>query len=233
MIKTFIMATPNVENTLSVLSLPVISKQTVDLCFQHEKEHGMRHLFSQFNGVEVFFLICAVIGGLFVFFRLITQFLGLGHEDHGDFSTDGHNIDGHHPDSDIGFKILSLHGLTSFLMMFGLVGLALFRETQIGIFFSMIAAIISGLASVWVIKKMFSAFGKLQSSGTIQVDQTVGAQGNVYLTIPRGGMGRVLINVKNSLREYDATAADEMEIPTDTPIRVVWVDGKVLVVEKI
>ena len=118
-------------------------------------------------------------------------------------------------------------------MMFGLVGLALYRESQVGILFSMVGAIMAGAASVWIIKKLFGVFGKLQSSGTIEIDSAVGAQGNVYLKIPQGGVGRVLVKVKNSLREFDASAVDENEIPSDTPIRVVWVDGKVLVVEKI
>ena len=192
----------------------------------------MRTIISQFNGIEIFFLICAIIGCIFVLFRLVMQFVGLDH-DHGDFPSDSHDIDGHHADSDVGFKVLSLQGITSFLAMFGLVGLALYRESQAGILFSMTGAIIAGAASVWIIKKMFQLFGKLQSSGTIDIDNAVGAQGNVYLKIPQGGVGRVLVKVKNSLREFDATAVDENEIPSDTPIRVVWVDGKILVVEKI
>ena len=193
----------------------------------------MKTLFSQFNGVEIFFLICAVTGSVFVFSRLVMQFMGLGHDGDADFSADSHNIDGHHADSDIGFKLISLHGLTSFLMMFGLVGLALFKQTGAGILISITGAVIAGLASVWVIKKLFSGFTKLQSSGNMEYDHAVGAQGRVYLKIPPAGHGRVMVNVKNSLREFDAAAVDESEIPTDTPIRVVWVDGHVLVVEKI
>ena len=73
----------------------------------------------------------------------------------------------------------------------------------------------------------------LQSSGTISIDDTVGCKGKVYLTIPIDGTGRVLISVKNSLREYEARTNDDTQIKTDTPIRVIWVDGGVLVVEKV
>lgn len=193
----------------------------------------MKGLFSQFNGVEIFFIICAVIGSLFVIFRIIMQFIGVTHDTDADFGADSHDIDGHHSDSDIGFKLLSLHGLSSFFMMFGLVGLALFRQSKMGIFISTAGAVLAGLASVWMIKKLFSAFHKLQSSGTINIDNAVGAHGTVYLTIPKGAKGRVLVKINNSLREYDAAAVNEMEIPTGTPVRVVWVDGGILVVEKI
>ncbi|UCF93378.1 MAG: NfeD family protein [Desulfobacterales bacterium] len=193
----------------------------------------MRSIFMQFNGVEVFFLLCAVVGGIFVLTRLILQFIGIDHHGDGDFGVDGPHLDAHHADSDVGFKILSIHGLTSFLLMFGLVGLALYRQSKMGTLLSMTGAVAAGLASVWMIGKLFSLVAKLQSSGTITIDSTVGAEGRVYLTIPEDGTGRVLINVRNSLREYDAASVDHKTIKSDTPIRVVWVDGNVLVVERI
>ena len=112
----------------------------------------MQTMFSQYTGVEVFFLICAVVGGIFVLFKLIMQFMGLDHDHDGSLPTDSHDICGHHSDSDVGFKVLSLQGVISFLMMFGLVGLALHRESQVGILSSMAGAIAAGIASVWIIK---------------------------------------------------------------------------------
>ena len=186
----------------------------------------MAKIFNQFNGVEVFFLICAIVGGIFVLIRLIMQFIGADHHD-------AHHFETNHTDSDVGFTMLSLHGLTSFFMMFGLVGLAVYRNVQLGIFISIFCAIAAGLASVWFIGKLFFLAMKLQSSGTITIDHTIGTQGKVYLTIPENGTGRVLINVNKSLREYDASSHNEKEISTGTPIRVVWVDGNILVVERI
>lgn len=189
----------------------------------------MNEIFSQFNGVEIFFLICALVGGLFVILKFMMQFIGMDH----DIDAGGHDIDVHHADSDIGFKMLSLHGITSFLMMFGLVGLALYRQNQAGILIAMAGAVVAGFVSVWIIGKLFFLTVRLKSSGTISIDSTVGAQGKVYLAIPEKGTGRVLIKVRNSLREYDAMSNDDKAISTGTPIRVVWVDGNVLVVERI
>ena len=189
----------------------------------------MMTIFEHFNGVEIFFLICAIIGGIFVIIRLILQLVGV---DHG-LSNGGHTIDLHHSDSDVGFQVFSLHSLSSFLLMFGLVGLALYSQSKLGVFISIIGAIAAGLGSIWLIGKLFLLTSKLQSSGTIQIDSTIGTQGKVYLTIPEGGTGRVLVSVKNSLREYDAASHDSQMIPTGTPIRVVWVDGNILVVERI
>lgn len=193
----------------------------------------MNELFSDYNGVEIFFLICAIIGTVFVLLKFAMQLIGLGYDSSADVHVGGHDIDSHHSDSDAGFKFLSMHGITSFLMMFGLVGLAFYRQSQVGIFISIVGASVAGFASVWIIGRLFILSIKLKSSGTIQIDSAVGAQGKVYLKIPKDGTGRVLVNIRNSLREYDAKTNEDIDLDTGTPIRVVWVDGNVLVVERI
>jgi len=183
------------------------------------------------DGIEIFFLVCAVLGGAFVLLRLVLMFVGLGD----DFDADGPDGGGdfHHEDSDAGFRVLSLHSLTSFLLMFGLVALSLYRQSHLGVLIAVLGGGAAGCASVWLIGKLFAMFNRLQSSGTIDVGDAIGAVGSVYLTIPAKGTGRVLVKVHNSLREYDASSSNETEIPTDTPVRVVWVDGGILVVEEI
>ncbi|PKN64281.1 MAG: hypothetical protein CVU57_15380 [Deltaproteobacteria bacterium HGW-Deltaproteobacteria-15] len=190
-------------------------------------------MFSQYNGVEVFFLICAVIGGFFVLLKLIAQFMGMDHDVDTHMDMGGHDIDAHHSDSDVGFRALSLQGITSFLMMFGLVGLALHHESGVGTLIAVIGGTAAGLLCIWVMGKLFAMIAGLKSSGTITIDNTVGAQGEVYTNIPENGNGRVLIKVHSSLREYDAMSNDKKGIKTGTPVRVVWVDGNVLVVESI
>ena len=200
----------------------------------------MEGYFSHYNAVEIFFFICAVSGGFFVLVKFAMMFMGMDHDASHDFNMGGHDIgtgdhgiDAHHTDSDTGFHVLSLHGISSFLMMFGLVGLAMYRQSSFGLFMSLTGAAAAGCFSVWVIGKLFFMFNKLKSSGTISIDSTVGAQGKVYTKIPGKGTGRVLINASNSLREYDAATNDGKGIETGTPIRVIWVDGNVVVVEKI
>lgn len=187
--------------------------------------------FQDFNGVEYFFLLCAVVGGVFVLIRMILLFLGHAVDAGADMA--GHEIDLQHADSDVGFKIISLQGLSAFLMMFGLVGLALYRESGVGILISMAGGLGGGLAAVWVIGRLFRLFAALQSSGTTAIESAVGAEGKVYTTIPENGTGRVLVRLPNGLREYDAAAGDRGRLETGTPIRVLWVEGNLLMVERI
>jgi len=187
------------------------------------------------NGLEIFFLICATTGGILFLVKLIMQFVGADHDvDHGDGDI-GHadSPSDAHADSDISFKVLSLHGITSFFMMFGLVGFALYRESRVGALLAILGAMAAGGASVWVIAKLFSTMFKLQSSGTLDIMSTVGTEGKVYLTIPAKGQGAVMVSVKNRLREFDAVSQDKQEIKSGERIRVVWVNGNILVVEKI
>jgi membrane protein implicated in regulation of membrane protease activity len=187
-------------------------------------------IFSDFNGLEMFFLGCAVIGGFFVLVKLVLQFIG-GDSD-ADVGVDGDiGFDAEHVDSDIGFRALSIQGISAFFMMFGLVGFALYRQSQLGVVVSIVGAVAAGLFSVWVMGKLFHMASRLQSSGTLQTADAVGCTGTVYLNIPESGTGRVSLNFKNHLREFDAIEINGTEVPTGTPVRVVQVRASVLVVE--
>jgi len=186
--------------------------------------------FSNFNGLEMFFLACAIIGGFFVFIKLIMQFVG-GDADTG-VGVDGDiGMDTGHVDSDVGFRMLSMHGLSAFFMMFGLVGLALYRQSQVGVIIAIIGAVAAGTASVWVIGKLFHGAVRLQSSGTLKTADAVGSTGTVYLTIPAGRTGRVSLNFQNRLREFDASEKNGTAVSTGTPVRVVQVKANLLIVE--
>ena len=182
---------------------------------------------SGFSMLEMTFLVCAVVGGFFVVLKFIMQILGADADVADDVS-----FEAHHMDSDAGFHLLSIHGLSSFFMMFGLAGLAMFRQSKAGVAISIAVAVVAGLASVWIIGKIFSFAIRLQSSGTVQTSEAVGCEGTVYLTIPKGGTGRITLNIQNRLREYDAACVQGETIATGTPVRVTEVNGTTLMVEK-
>ncbi|OGW41818.1 MAG: hypothetical protein A2010_06480 [Nitrospirae bacterium GWD2_57_9] len=186
---------------------------------------------SGLTGLEIFFLVCAVTGGGLFVVRFIMQLLGGGDLDDADIDV-GH-ADVNHIDADVSFKLLTLQGLTAFFMMFGLVGFALLRENRTGNGVALIGAVAAGLASVWIIGKIFSAVKRLQSSGTMDNAAAVGAQGTVYLTIRSGGTGKVQITMKGRLREFDAVSGKGDELRTGERIRVAAVNGSTVVVEKI
>ena len=74
----------------------------------------------------------------------------------------------------------------------------------------------------------------MQADGTIQLDNAVGQEGSVYLTIPEGGSGQVRVTVQGALKIFDAVSESGGEIPTGENIKVTKViSGSTLVVRKI
>jgi membrane protein implicated in regulation of membrane protease activity len=176
-----------------------------------------------FSSLEWMFILAAATGGLVVLLRLALQLLGWGLDVDGDF-------DDAAGDSGDGFQVLTVHGLSSFFLMFGLAGLALARSgASAG--GSILGGCAAGLVALWVIARLLKAAHRLQSSGTLPSRAAEGCLGTVYTTIPAGGTGRVTVRIGQRLRELDAVHADATALPTGTAVRVVRVERSVAVVE--
>src|SRR4051794_31095503 len=107
----------------------------------------MTDWFASHNGIEQKFLLCALLGGNILILRLILTIAGIdGH--HGD-------VDAHHASSEQGFQILTIQGISSFFAMFGVVGYTLYHNASLGMIFALIGAVVSGLAAVWIIQRIF------------------------------------------------------------------------------
>ena len=200
----------------------------------------MLALFDDYVGMEWFFLLCALIGGTLFMIRLVLQFVG-GDTDMDadgdidiDVDMDGDVDVGDGGDSDISFKLLSLQGITSFALMFGLVGLAMMRQSGQDAIRALVAATVAGSATFWLMKWIFNKAKVLQSSGNIKMKNAIGKEGDVYLAIPPHGTGKARVSVQNHLKVWNATTDSNQEIKTGERVRVTGVvSGNVLVVEKL
>ena len=213
--------------------------------------------------MEIFFLVCALVGGIPLIIRLILQFIGAGDADHdlgGGISDGGIDsgidsgldagldadldsvdavggVDGVDGDTDLdpsgSLKLLSLHGLTSFLMMFGLVGFAMYHHNNLGVAASLGGGTVAGLLSFWIISQLFRFIYGLQSSGTLRHKDFLGAEGVVYLTIRENEPGSVTLTVNGRQIEVSAASRDGSAIPTGTRVKVVAMHGGAPVVQAI
>ena len=194
------------------------------------------------GAMETFFLICALVGGSLFAFRLVLMFVGggdtdfdadVGDVDVGDMDLDvDTEIDDAGPD--LSFRFLSFQGLTAFFAMFGLVGLAMMRQSQQDELRSLAAALAGGAITVWIMKFLFKKASVLQSSGNIRMQNAVGAEGDVYLNIPADGIGKARVRIQDHLKIWDARTEDGHDIKTGERVRVSRVvDGNILVVQKI
>ena len=166
-------------------------------------------------------MLAAVAGGVVFAIQLVLMFAGASSDVDFDGDVDMGGGDVGHAAADISFKVLSLQGLSAFFLMFGLVGLALLKQSHAGDIMSLLGAFAAGWASTWVISKIFRTFSRLQSSGTLDMASAVGATGTVYLNIDHDKPGKVTVTVQGRLLTLDAVA--ERQLSTGAPIKVVRV----------
>jgi hypothetical protein len=204
----------------------------------------MSNYLASLSVLEKVYLACAVFGGGFFVLRTILMLAGLGdtHPDvdtvdmghmeigHGD--TDHGNLD--HDDDHVedidhgdhahvdegGLKLLTIQGLTAFVMMFGLTGFALSRSSLLGSIMTIVVGGLVGFFAMWLIAKGFALMRSLQSSGTMQIYDAMGEEGTVYLTIPPEGIGKVQITISGRLMVMDAVSQDKVALKTGERVRV-------------
>ncbi|NLX14932.1 MAG: hypothetical protein GXY44_14960 [Phycisphaerales bacterium] len=195
----------------------------------------MPDFISEMGGLELVFVTCAAFGTVLFMARLALMLIGGGQEGDAD-GVDGdagpEPVDHGISESDLSFKALSLHGITAFFMMFGLVGWALVRQGNVAPAYSIGGGVLAGLVTIWVMKKLFQMAGTLQRSGTMNLHNAVGQEGNVYLTIRPGQIGKVQIIFQGRQAVLNATTTGSEEIKTGQRVRVVAVNADTLVVEK-
>lgn len=188
-------------------------------------------MISGLSTFELIFWVSAIAGGAVFILRTIMMFAGFGADDGGDL--DAGADDGLDGDTDVSFKLLSVQGLTAFFMMFGLVGLTLLKaQTPTAV--TLLGGIAAGAFTVWVLSIIFSKMKLLQSDGTIDIKNAIGAHGSVYLNIPANGSGQIQVTVQGALKIFDAVSKDDQKISTGEKVIVVDVaDNKTLIVEKL
>jgi len=95
-------------------------------------------------------------------------------------------------------------------------------------------SVLIGLLLVTAVMAIFHFMSKMEQSGTLDTNNTLGCKGNVYLKIPSGksGEGKVQISVQGAIREFNAMTFGE-ELETGAPIRVTEVvNSNTLIVER-
>lgn len=189
-------------------------------------------LLSGFSGLELFYLGCAVVGGLLFLIRLVLSFFGGDADDLEPGMEVGGDVDiiG---DPDTTFRFMSVQGIVGFLLIFGLSGLAASVQLEASNPVSVISAFAAGVFTMLVISWITFSIRRLDQPGTIDMKNAIGEEGTVYLSIPEGGTGKASVTVQNRLRVFDAVSSDRSSIETEARVRVVGVvGGNTLVVER-
>ena len=177
--------------------------------------------------LEKIYLMCAVFGGGFFVLRTILMLSGIGDTDSdmdtdaADFDHDTSHIDDiDHGDHDAGLRILTLQGLTAFIMLFGATGFAFSRGSILGNAMTLIVGTAAGLFAMWLVAKGFALMRSMQSTGTMRISDAIGEEGTVYLTIPAEGVGKIQVVISGRLMVVDAVSQDHVELKTGARVCV-------------
>ena len=179
---------------------------------------GIVEYATSLSGLPLLYGICAVIGGCLFLILMVLMFIGI--EFDFDALADG---SGH----------VSLHGISGFFTLFGIVGLYL-NSQGYGALVSSAGGIGAGGMMFLTVSRIIMSMRKLESSGNITVDQAVGARGSVYAEILPGESGAVNIFIDERERRYDAVTDDPAGLKTGDVIEVKEViSGDLLKVTKL
>ena len=168
------------------------------------------------------------IGGSAIFaITAIAALFGMGGAESGDVDVD---MDGEiaiiHPDSGIfDFKLISFRSILAFIAMFGWGGVVFgeYGWKGFGI------AIACGLVTMVITAYLIMSILKLQQSGTRANASLVGQKGTVYLAIPAGGRGKVILDLGDSTREI--TASSDVALEKGTPVVTTALNAEVFTVK--
>lgn len=167
--------------------------------------------------MTTFFLTCAMTGLAVLILQLVLGAAGVGHDTdagHGDGAMHG------------GLDLLSVRALAAGLAAFGAGGLLGMRTpfgAAAGLVLGSILGVSAAAAVAWVMRSML----KLESDGTMVLENAIGATAHVYLGIPasRAGSGKVHVLVQGRTVEVRAVTAHAAPLPTGAAVIVIDVIG--------
>jgi hypothetical protein len=163
------------------------------------------------------YIACAVAGGTVLLGQAGLNLFGIGGDADVDADVDADDLD----TGDGSVSFISVRTLSSFMVMFGLVGWLGTAEDW-GPVQTPFMALLAGSSTMIVVAYLMFTFRKLASSGTIKPEGAVGSIARVYLRIPAGhtGRGKVTVSLQGRSQEFAAVTAGD-EIPTGADCKLV------------
>jgi len=176
-------------------------------------------------GVSAFVTFLAIAAFGFVFL-MASAILGDLFE-HGDFSHDVGDADGHGG----GPSLLSSRILSVFVTAFGSFG-AIGIHLGHGVGASTAMGFGGGFLFAGVIYAFASFLYSQQASSHVRTRDLVGNTAQVSVAIPKGGMGQVRCTLGDTVVEKVARAAHNEEIPVNALVKINAIVGEMVLVER-
>lgn len=184
--------------------------------------------FDGMSTLQQSFWWVAIIASLIFLVQLIFTIIGTDLSDGLGADFDG-NLDVVHGP----FQLFSFRNLINFLMGFGWTGVAFYHNIQNQMFLIILATLV-GILFVVIFFVVIKQILKLTEDNTFNIDKLIGKTAEVYLRIPaeKSGKGKIQVSLNGTNHELLAITETE-EIASGTIVKVIRVEDKILIVEKI
>ena len=123
-------------------------------------------------------------------------------------------------------RVFTIRGIVAFFALAGWTGLiALQNNWGLPMVFGM--ATLAGLVGAYVIAKIMQTILKVQYSGTLDLENAIGLEGEVYIRIPAKAtaVGKVNLLLQGRYMELDAITLAESDLLSGSKVQVVDIRG--------
>jgi hypothetical protein len=164
-----------------------------------------------------FFIACAVLGALILVVQIVVAAFGFDHS----FEVGALS---HAAGLGEGMELLSVRSLAAGTAAFGIGGmgaLSLGMPAVLALAPALAAGAVGLIGSSYLMRQVL----RLESDGTLRIENAVGSPATVYLSIPAGqrGAGKVHLALQGRTLEIAALTSGDSSLPTGTPVVVVAV----------
>lgn len=201
----------------------------------------MLEYWNSLSDLTRFFYYLAVPATVVLVIQTVLVILGIGGSDSDvdvdtDFDTDLEGADVDTVDdlaesaASSGFRMFTVKGVVAFFAIFGWVGIVMSTSGK-GVVLTSLVSVIAGFGAMALVAFIFYSMSKLQYDGTFDYKDTVGCEGKVYIPLPASGKGtgKVQLTAGERFLELTAMTEEDAAIPTGTMVKIVRVEGNVLV----
>jgi hypothetical protein len=215
----------------------------------------MRTWWEALTLLERVFAAVAIPATLLLLIQLVMTLVGLGGHDgdldadgdgadafvdlDGDGVPDGIDLDGDGvPDISLdtdgdgvpdhaalpGLRLFTFRGIVAFLAVTGWAALAVSRAGHPWLA-AVLVGLLLGAAAMVLVAVIMRIFLRLQTDGTVNVENALGLPGEVYLSVPaaRSGEGKVNVVIQDTMTECAAVTDEERAISTGEAVTVIGV----------
>ena len=124
------------------------------------------------------------------------------------------------------FGVISFRTLVAAVAFFGIAGMAA-HAAELSLPNQMLIAAASGVGAMYLVHWLMSLLYQLGEDNTLCIQNAVGCQAMVYVSIPadKSGRGKIQLELQGRLMEYGAVTSVPSGLPTGARVVVVSVVG--------